>query len=173
MADFKNYGQKGVADDTQLGKRGPRIIKDGTQDVRFRDKDDAAFVNVKVADPVASEDAATKAYVDANATQDPGFRAAVLDETASQNIGTALPAGALVQQVKLEITTPYSTGATIEIGDGTNVYMTVNENDAELAETFVSLVPGNVVVAGGGQITATVAGAPVAGAANVRVTYEV
>ena len=63
MADTKNYGLKGVGDDVQYGKAGPRINLD-TGNFEARNATDAAYVNFRVLDPVVDADAATKLYVD-------------------------------------------------------------------------------------------------------------
>ena len=63
MADTKNFGLKGVGNDVQYGKAGPRINLD-TGNFEARNATDAAYVNFRVLDPVVDADAATKLYVD-------------------------------------------------------------------------------------------------------------
>lgn len=63
MADTKNFGLKGIGDDVQLGKAGPRINLD-TGSIEARNAADSAYVNFRVLDPVIDADAATKLYVD-------------------------------------------------------------------------------------------------------------
>lgn len=67
MADFKQFKQKGVGDDLQLGRRGPRVIVQ-SGNVLFRDSANSAYINVEVADPTTDDQAATKRYVDAVAS---------------------------------------------------------------------------------------------------------
>lgn len=67
MADFKNFGIKGVGNDVQIGKSGPRIKISGS-DILFRNAADSAYVNLSALDPTAPEHVATKSYVDAVAT---------------------------------------------------------------------------------------------------------
>lgn len=103
-------------------------------------------------------------------TQDVLYRQQALTTTASQNVGTVVPATAKVQRVKLTVSTPYSAGGTIAIGDGTNTYMTVGENDAQIAGTYIAeMLTTAVVVAT--QLVATIGGAPAAGVAVVHVDY--
>lgn len=105
--------------------------------------------------------------------RDPLFREATLGTGATQSIGTAVPSSAKVRRVMLNVTTPYSDDATIEVrDDGGNTYMTIDENDAEEAETFVADVPGTLTVGGTGQLEAVVGGSPASGAAEVIVDYR-
>src|SRR3990172_1694875 len=103
-------------------------------------------------------------------SQDPLYRQQALTTTASQNIGTSVPANAKVQGVKLTVSTPYSAGGTIAIGDGTNTYMTTAENDAQIAGTYVVELLTTTVVAAV-QLVATIGGSPAAGVATVHVDY--
>lgn len=104
--------------------------------------------------------------------QDPLYRQQALTTTASQNIGSVVPTTAKVQRVKLTVSTPYSAGGTIAIGDGTNTYMSVGENDAQVNGTYLSeMLTTNVVAAT--QLVATIGGAPAAGIAVVHVDYTI
>lgn len=85
---------------------------------------------------------------------------------------STVPANAKVQRVKLTITTPYSVGALVAIGDGTNTYMTGAENDAQSAGTYFAEILNTTVVAST-QLVATVSGSPAAGAATVWVDYAI
>lgn len=67
MADVKNFGIKGIGDDVQLGKRGPRVIVSGST-VQFRNAANSAYENVEFLDPTAPDHGATKRYVDAVAS---------------------------------------------------------------------------------------------------------
>ena len=93
MSTFKNFGQKGVANDLQLGRRGPRVIVSSGV-VQFRNVDNSAYANIEVADPITGDQAATKRYVDAVATGldlKASVRAAtttVLPNTPTYNNGT-------------------------------------------------------------------------------------
>ena len=104
--------------------------------------------------------------------QDPCYRQQALTVTASQNIGSVVPATAKVQRVKLTVTTPYSAGGTIAISDGTNTYMSIGENDAQVNGTYISEMLTSFVVAAT-QLVATIGGAPAAGVATVHVDYTI
>ncbi len=102
------------------------------------------------------------------------IRSQTIGTGATQNIDVVLPAGARVQSVKLDVTTPYSGGATILIqDDGPTVYMTTSENIPQRSALFKSLQPGHVVAGGTRQLQAIIGGAPGAGAAEVIVEYKV
>jgi len=66
MSDIKNYGIKGVSNDVQIGKSGPRI-KESTGKLTMRDTADTGYINVEGADPVDAQDFVTKTYFEANA----------------------------------------------------------------------------------------------------------
>jgi len=86
---------------------------------------------------------------------------------------TAIPAGSIVSRCQVSITTPYSAGATIEVGDtgGTvNLYMTSAQNDPQLANLYGLAQDTNGVAA---TVRATIGGAPVAGAGFVSIWYSV
>lgn len=103
-------------------------------------------------------------------TQDVLYRQQALTTTASQNVGAVVPATAKVQSVKLTISTAYSAGGTIAIGDGTNTYMTAGENDAQVVGTYIAEMLTTSVVAAT-QLVATISGAPAAGVGVVHVDY--
>lgn len=282
MADFKNYGQKGVNPDLQYGKKGGRL-KYFNDEFFVRDDTDTFYLNVHAKDPTEDTHLTTKRYVDAqvaqSASQNPGFYGVVFEESdgsnsfksdrlrflntdfdiaadvngkpqvslsanvahisdigpgfygikvgetdgspiytglngikfnsdhfyvtqnssntdeaivnlkgsfrdplfrtqiigtgASQNIGTPLPASARVQTVKLKVTAAYNNTATISINDGTNTYMSTAENDPDFTQTFISETEGDTVVAGTGQIVATVGNSPTTGTAVVTIDYRI
>ena len=65
MANEYNYGQKGVATDIQLGKRGPRLVANAsTTAVQVTAADGTTLNNVRIADGVISSDAVTKGQLD-------------------------------------------------------------------------------------------------------------
>lgn len=64
-AKFNEFGQKGVADNVQFGKRNGRIKFDaGTDDAFFRDATDDFYLQVHGADPTEITHFTTKKYVD-------------------------------------------------------------------------------------------------------------
>ena len=55
MADIKNFGLTGIAEDVQLGKAGPRL-KVNNSAVEARTSDETGLVNIRAADGVANSD---------------------------------------------------------------------------------------------------------------------
>lgn len=127
---------------------------------------------------LADADLVNKLYVDQGAaTAAAGSVKAVkatvnLGVTGATNIGAALPAGATILRVKVQVTSADTGTGTLVIGkaEATNAYMTDVESDTQtlgmyLAETYA-------VEAASTQVIATVAGSAVSGSANVIVEYQ-
>ena len=127
---------------------------------------------------LADADLVNKLYVDqAAATAASGSVKAVkatvnLGVAGATNIGAALPAGATILRVKVQVTSADTGTGTLVIGKSgaTSAYMTDVESDSQtlgmyLAETYV-------VEAASTQVIATVAGSAVSGSANVIVEYQ-
>lgn len=103
------------------------------------------------------------------------FRQSSIDTTANQNIGSVIPDTGIVKRVSVEITTPYSPGATIEIQDTTSfVYMPFSIINPQLAGIYNEDLSGNLadmITNGNGQLRAIIGGAPGAGAGVVYVDW--
>ena len=103
------------------------------------------------------------------------YRQSAIDFSAIQNISSVIPDTGIVKRVTVEITTPYSIGATIEIQDDTSfVYMPFTSINPQLAAIYSEDLSGNLVnmvTNGSGQLRAVVGGAPVAGAGVVYVDW--
>ena len=141
-----------------------------------RDETDAAYIVTRGADPVIDDDFVTKRYGDANYVDAPTgvvrcIRFAIA--LATVDSATSPPASAIVSRATLNVTTPYSAGTTIAIGDdgGTvDLYMATGENDAEAANLYSKTQETTGVAV---AIQATITGAPAAGAGFVSVWYSV
>lgn len=94
-----------------------------------------------------------------------------IDNSASQDSTTSIPAGNQVLKCSLEITTPYSGGGTIEIGTtaDADAFQATTDNRPQRADTYV--VEQNTTVASSSVVRTTVGGAPAAGAGIVTVWY--
>lgn len=93
---------------------------------------------------------------------------------ATQDSTSQIPANARIVRASLEVTTPYSGGATVQIGraGSLNLALDTTENDATTANTYAK----NQDTAWGGSalvVRTTVGGAPAAGAGVVVVQYTV
>jgi len=129
---------------------------------------------------LAAADLVNKQYVDgaiatgASAGSVKAVTATVsLASAGTVNVGAALPAGATILSVKVNVTAADTATGTLQIGkSGGGQYMATTENDTQttglyLAETYV-------VEAGSVQVQATVGGTPGgSGSAQVFVEYKV
>lgn len=127
--------------------------------------------------PIAVDtDAVNWTLISSTAGVDALIRVVTIGTGATQNLGDVLPPGARVQKVKLNVTTAYSGGATIEIrDDGPTTYMSTTENNPQkggVPNLFISEQAGDTIAGGTRQLQAIIGGAPGAGAANVVVQYK-
>lgn len=127
---------------------------------------DADLANKKYVDDAIQAGAASGSIKAVKATVN-------LGATGSTNIGAALPAGATILRVKVNVTAADSGTGTLEVGKTGLLggYMATTENDPQttglyLAETYVT--EGSSV-----QVLATVAGSAASGSATVIVEYQV
>jgi hypothetical protein len=90
---------------------------------------------------------------------------------ATQNSATTLPNNAIVIACELDITTPYSGGATIKVGNSTttDLLMGTAQNDPQLAALYS--LSQDTTFTPSATILVTVAGAPGAGAGFCIVRY--
>jgi len=93
---------------------------------------------------------------------------------ASVSSATQIPANAIIYDARLDVTTPYSAGATISLGiTGTvALFMATTDNTLQVAGLY-QVMQDTSVGASAAALLATVAGAPAAGAAQGIVLYSV
>lgn len=156
----------------QIGLGGPQV-KANAGAVEMRDPTDAAFVITRGLDPVAANDYATKNYVDAGtlggAIREVRF---AIGTGAAQNSATTIPANAQIVDAELSVTTPYSAGATLAVGQtgSTSLLMGTTDSAPQTANRYAvdqdtawGATPRTVLV--------TVGGGPAAGAGVCIVRY--
>lgn len=157
----------------QIGLGGPQL-KANAGSIDARDSADAAYVKIRALDPAAAQDVATKNYVDTGtlggAVREVEFTLA--NTPASQSSTTVLPANVVVTKVQLSVTTPFSGGATIAIGQAgsTSLLQGTTDNNPQVAGIY----DVNLDQAWGAAplaVLATITGAPAAGAGKVIVHY--
>lgn len=91
---------------------------------------------------------------------------------ASQSSTTAIPANAVVADVKFEVTTPYSAGATVSIGQtGTAALLQATTDNLPQTAAIYDVEGDTAWGASALAVLVTIAGAPAAGAGFVIVTY--
>ena len=127
---------------------------------------DADLVNKKYVDDAIATGAAAGSIKAVTATVS-------LSAAGSTNVGAALPAGATVLSVKVNVTAADTATGTLVVGKaGGSQYMTASENDTQT--TGLYMAECYVVEAASEQVQATVAGTPGgSGSATVIVTYKV
>jgi len=157
----------------QLGLGGPQL-KNNSGAIEARDAADATFVIGRGATPVAANDWATKAYVDSGSViADGGVQTVewTLGTTASQPAATSIPNGALIFERWLIVTTPYSVGTTVTLGNAGSPaqLQATTDNNPQAVGTYE--VREQVTWTGPAVPLATIAGSPVAGAAKVMIRY--
>ena len=106
------------------------------------------------------------------------YRQSAIDTTALQFIGAAIPLPGIVKSVTVEITVPYSIGASIEIqnDNALTTFMPSTDINPQLAGIYKIDLSGNLddILTGGGvsgQIRAIISGAPGVGAGVVFVEW--
>lgn len=134
--------------------------------------------NVAAADPTDDSHLVTKGYADANYGAVPGaVRELVFDigTDATSSSTAELPTGAIVQSVHVDVTTAYSAGAGIKVG---NVGDDDEFVDAAASITLTALGTYGVTLRSGArvsaqQVQASISGSPSQGAGKVYVTYSI
>lgn len=87
---------------------------------------------------------------------------------------TSIPAGAIVLDTSVNITTAYSASANISVGQGAPGPTTLLQGTADNSPTVVNTYEAPQVTSWGASalaVTATITGTPTAGAGTVTVTY--
>lgn len=132
-----------------------------------------------VATPVNGTDAANKAYVDSavsavNSALTAGLVGTVQDIAATVgltavNIGAAIKGR--VKSITVEITTPYSAGASLTIGVTGNVTAVCDDSQIDESSVGSYNIQVDDTFTTATQLIVNVAGTPTAGAANVYIEY--
>jgi hypothetical protein len=154
-----------------FGPTGPGINANGAA-LETKNNANAAFAVHRGAPPVAANDFVTLGSL-------PGLGGvvsciSVTPGIAATTTSTAqIPAGALVVDCRLLVTTPYSAGGTIEVGIAGTLadFMGTGDNDAQLDGLYD--VPQQTTVGGASAVVVTVGGAPGAGVSVVVVFFVV
>ena len=157
----------------QIGLGGPQW-KNNAGVIEATNPTNTGFVITRGLTPVNPNDYATKNYVDSQV----GGGADVLLirfalGTATASSATSIPLGAIVLDASLDVTTPYSGGATISLGQAGSVteFQLTTDNNPQANGLYE--VVQDTVAASLNPVLATVGGAPAAGAATVLVKYVV
>ena len=157
----------------QIGLGGPNLKNNGGV-IESRNAGDSAFAVVRGATPVGANDLATKAYVDSGgasgAVQEIRF---VIGTGASQSSATQIPANAFICSTEVEITTAYSGGATITVGQTGSAALLQGTSDNLATTLGIYQTPQDVSWGASPlAVLVTIAGAPAAGAGVVIVRFS-
>lgn len=156
----------------QLGLGGPQL-KNNSGVIEARNATDAGFVVGRGADPVAANDWVNLESLNSAAGVSNVIRYA-LGTGATQDSTKQIPANAIVMRARISITTPYSGGATISLGQpgGLTLLMAITDLNPQQAGLYE--VPQDTVWGGSPLVVrATVAGAPGAGIGVAIVEYSI
>ena len=133
--------------------------------------------NIAAADPTDDSHLVTKGYADSNYGTLPGsVRELVFDiGTTNSNSTAELPTGAVVQSVDVVVSTAYSAGASLKVGNVGDDDEFVDASDAvpltAVGTYSYNLRSGARVSAQ--QVLASIGGTPSQGAGKVYVTYSI
>jgi hypothetical protein len=158
----------------QIGLGGPQL-KANAGVIEARDSADAAFVKMRALDPAAASDVATKNYVDTGALGGAVrcVKYNIANTPASQDSTTVIPANAVIHRREVEVTTPFSGGATIAIGQAGSTSLLMGTTDINPQAAGVYVVDQNTAWGAAPlAVRATLVGAPAAGAATVTVLWS-
>jgi len=157
----------------QLGRDGPQVKGDSGV-LQARDSGDTALARMQVATPTAYDDAVTKSWAEANLSAPSGTVRAVAVTVGTSTVSSTLqlPLNAVVLGVKVNVTTAYSAGATLEVGTAADAdqFMATTDNNPEvtgLTELELATAP----LGAAAVVQVTVGGTPGAGAATVVVEF--
>lgn len=153
---------------------GPQL-KNESGPLAVRTSTDSGYQIARGATPVGANDLTTKAYVDAG---DVGASGAVQEiripvALVTTSSTTSIPLGSIIIAAELDVTTPYSGGATISLGQTGSVAEFQATTDNLPQSTGDYAVPQDTAAASSNPLLVTVAGAPAAGAAQAIVRYVV
>jgi hypothetical protein len=149
-------------------------LKNNAGAIEARNSADSGFAVARGATPVAANDLATKAYVDAGAIGPDGGVQTIRFAVALVNVSstTTIPAGAIIQSTELDVTTPYSGGATISIGQtGTATLLQATTDNSPQSANLYHVDQDVAWGASPLAVLVTITGAPAAGVAAVIVRY--
>lgn len=156
----------------QLGLGGPQLKNNGGA-IEARNATDTGFAVARGATPVAANDLTTKAYVDAGdvgaggAVQEIRFAIALVTVSSI----TSIPNNSIVIDCELNITTPYSGGATISVGNAATPALLMGTGDNNPQANGLYQVHQDTTFTPVDPVQVTIAGAPAAGAGFAIVRY--
>jgi hypothetical protein len=159
----------------QIGGPSGSALKNNAGAIEHRNAGDTAFVNARGLDPVVAQDFVTLGYFNANPpTGSTTTLRMAVGTGASQSSVSSIPANAVVESVMLDVTTPFSGGATVSIGQtgSTALLMGTSDNFPQTAGQYY-IAEDTPWGASALPLLITVGGAPSAGVAIAKVEFSV
>lgn len=170
VGNLFQLGGAGAANTTVLANQ--TTAPATTTGVEMRNSANTAFVNARGLDPIVPQDFATKNYVDTSGSVAPAVQEIRLP-IALVNVSTttSLPANSVVNSCELDITTLYSAGATITVGNSSSstAYMGTADSTPQVVNLYGA--PQDTVNTSASVINVVIAGAPTTGAGFLIVRY--
>lgn len=156
----------------QLGQGGPKI-KNASGAIEARNAGDSAYAVLRGASPVGDDDLVTKAWALANVQETGAVRCIRFTVgTANASSTKQLPDNARVQKVRVDVTTAYSAGGSLDIGVSGTASKFVATADINEQATGAYVQDMDVLQTPAAAVLATVGGTPAAGAAAISVWYS-
>jgi hypothetical protein len=156
----------------QLGLGGPNLNNNGGI-IEAKNAALSSFAIVRGATPVGANDLATKAYVDSGGASGAVQEIRFAIGTATVSSATQIPANAQISECQVEITTPYSGGSTISVGQtGAVTLFQLTSDNLPTANGIYSVDQDTAQGAAPLEVLATIGGAPGAGAGFVIVKFS-
>lgn len=177
---MNNFSLKGVADWFYLGKKGPRVKKDGDK-ISFSNHDDSALINIQAKDPVDPQDMVTLQYMLDNASNlpfnvDNNLFSNIAYTDSVKQIGIVdIPANALAYQIQVEVTEAWDdANATLDIGTSTTNDRLMGQVHVNLSQVGIYVVEVSDIFASADTINAYLSnGTSTQGMAEVTVLYTI
>lgn len=158
----------------QIGIGGPQI-KNNAGVIEMRNSTDGAFAITRGLSPVGNNDYATKLYVDSEAEPNAILEIRYVTGTGATQDSTALiPANAYVVSAEFKVTTPYSGGTTVSVGQNGNTTLLLLTADNDPLTNGTYQVMQDTTWGGSPlAVRTTVGGAPGVGAGVTIVRYGI
>lgn len=132
MAQHKDYGLIGVGNSVQLGKQGPKVVRDsGSLGINITDVNGVTPVTVSGANATSSNHFVTKAQLDSVQTAEATFTGTILYNSGTSLLGT-IPAGTKTVITTLTVNVAFDdSNASISAG-------TLSDNDLLMGSSYNS-----------------------------------
>lgn len=158
----------------QIGKGGPNIKSTGGA-LESRNAADAAYANMRGADPLVADDLITLRHFDANNAAATGVTVVQMPLALATKVSTTIiPNNATVLDALIDVTTAYDAGALFNVqrtGDATVNPIANGDSDLGTIGTYHVPQIQSWGSTGAGTVTATLTNVPTVGVAVLYIAY--